>query len=321
MEKNYVAGVDMGGTNTVIGIVDRQGTIASVTRIGTTDYDTPGAFADALVTELRKMAETIGISGQIAGIGVGAPCANYMTGEIEAATDLPWPSPIPIARLISERSSLPVKISNDANAAAVGEMTYGAARGISDFIMITLGTGVGSGIVCDGRVLSGSHGFAGELGHVMVRPGTRDCGCGRKGCLQTFCSAKGVVATAIEKLSDSTRPSSLRDIPHEKLTSKDIGEAAADGDELAIETMRFTGEVLGEACANFVAMSDPRAVVLFGGVTKAGRLLVDPMTEAMERNMLHLYKGKVRVLLSQLKESEAALLGASALGWEAGEEK
>ena len=246
---------------------------------------------------------------------MGAPNANYYTGQIEQAPNLPWKGTVPLARMLQERLTLPVTLTNDANAAALGEMTYGVARGMKDFIMITLGTGVGSGIVINGRLVYGHDGFAGELGHVIVRRGGRLCGCGRRGCLETYCSATGIVRTVHEMLSSTDTPSLLRDIPLDKVTSKDIYDAAEQGDKLALEIFRFTGTVLGEAFADFIAFSSPEAIVLFGGLAKAGEYIMAPIREAMDANVMSIYKGKTRLLTSALKDSDAAVLGASALAW------
>lgn len=298
----------MGGTNTAFGIVDANGNIVAHGNIPTTGHDTPQAWADALADAIK--AQLSRLDFEIASAGVGAPCANTTTGCIENAADLPWPSPIPLAQLIEERLHVPVTITNDANAAAAGEMAYGAARGLKNFIMLTLGTGVGGGIVCDGHLLSGSRGFAGELGHVVVG-GNRPCGCGRKGCLETYCSARGVVNTARMLLDASPSDSSLRDL-HE-FTAKDVYDAAMEGDEIAKAVFHFTGLALGEACANFAAFTDPEAIVLFGGVANAGDMLLEPMREAFDAHALHLYAGRVKFLVSTLNSAQAPILGAAAL--------
>ena len=218
---------------------------------------------------------------------------------------------------MSQQIGIPVKLTNDANAAAVGEMTYGAARGMKNFIMITLGTGVGSGIVVGGYVLYGHDGFAGELGHVtMVRNNGRICGCGKTGCLESYASATGVARTARELIETTDKKSLLRNIPAESITSKDVFEAAQQGDELAKDIFDYTGKMLGEAFADFVAFSSPEAIVLFGGLTKSGDLIMKPIVESLNHNLMPLWKGKIKVLFSQLKESDAAILGASALAWE-----
>ena len=249
---------------------------------------------------------------------MGAPNANYFTGIIEDGVNLPWPTPIPLAELISNKFGIPAVITNDANAAAIGEMTYGAARGLKDFIMITLGTGVGSGIVINGQMVYGHDGFAGELGHViMKRNNGRMCGCGRTGCLEAYCSATGVARTAREFLEIRTEPSALRNIPVDEITSKDVYDAAVSGDKIAKDIFEYTGEILGQALADFASFSSPEAFVLFGGLTKAGDLIMKPVKEALDKNILGCYRGKVKLLISELKESDAAILGASALGWEA----
>lgn len=319
-EKNYVIGIDLGGTNTEFAVVNARGEIVDRDSIPTVGHSDIYEYISRLKIGVDALVKRTGTRGCLRAIGVGAPCANRYTGCIEAATDLPWPSPIPLASLLEQAFSLPASITNDANAAAAGEMAYGRARGLKNFIMITLGTGVGSGIVCDGHLLSGTRGFAGELGHVLVKGrGNRLCGCGRYDCLETYCSAKGVVRTAREMLEMSNEASELRDIPDGSLTAKVICDAARRGDKIAKEVYDFTGRMLGEACANFAAYTDPEAFILFGGVAKAGDLITKPMREAMEENMLHLYKDRVEILFSSLSDAEAALLGASALAWDMSE--
>lgn len=316
-EKDFVLGIDMGGTNTEFAVVNARGEIIGRDSIPTVGHKDIYDYVSCLKGGVDALLERTGTYGCIRAIGVGAPCANQYTGCIEAATDLPWDSPIPLASLLEQAFSLPTSITNDANAAAAGEMAYGRARGMKNFIMITLGTGVGSGIVCDGHLLSGSRGFAGELGHVLVKGnGDRLCGCGRYDCLETYCSAKGIVRTAKEMLRNSDMDSELRSVPEESLSAKTICEAAQRGDVIAKDVYEFTGKILGEACANFAAFTDPEAYIIFGGVAKAGDLIVEPMRQAMERNMLHLYKDRVEILFSSLKDAEAALLGASALAWD-----
>lgn len=316
--KPYVIGVDMGGTNTVFGVVDARGVVLASNSIKTRKHSDINDYINELYEETMKLLKSIDAEDKILGIGVGAPNANYFTGMIEDGVNLPWPTPVPFAQMMMDKFGVPVAITNDANAAAIGEMTYGAARGIKDFIMITLGTGVGSGIVINGQLVYGHDGFAGELGHVIVKRNTgRLCGCGRCGCLETYCSATGVARTAREFLEIKDTPSTLRAIPAEDITSKDVFDAASSGDVLAKEVFEYTGTVLGEALADFAAFSSPSAFVFFGGLAKAGDLLMKPVQEAMERNMLSIYKGKVKLLQSELKEADAAVLGASALGWEA----
>lgn len=316
--KPYVIGIDMGGTNTVFGIVDARGVVLASNSIKTRKHANIEDYIDELYTETMRLIKSIDAEDKIYGIGVGAPNANYFTGMIEDGVNLPWPTPIPFAQMISDKFGIPVAITNDANAAAIGEMTYGVARGLKDFIMITLGTGVGSGIVINGQLVYGHDGFAGELGHVIVkRNNGRLCGCGRTGCLETYCSATGVARTAREYLEITEEPSRLRDIPTEDITSKDVYDAAMAGDKLARKVFEYTGTILGEALADFTVFSAPEAFVIFGGLAKAGELLLKPMRESMEKNMLSIWKGKVKILPSELKEADAAVLGASALGWEA----
>ncbi len=318
MSKPYVIGVDMGGTNTVFGIVDARGVVIASASIKTQKHSNINDYIDELYNETMRLVEANDATGKIHGIGIGAPNANYFTGIIEDGVNLPWPTPIPIAQLISDKFGIPVAITNDANAAAIGEMTYGAARGLKDFIMITLGTGVGSGIVINGQVVYGHDGFAGELGHVtMKRNNGRLCGCGRTGCLEAYCSATGVARTAREFLEIRTEPSLMRDLDIEKITSKDVYDAAIAGDKMAKDIFEFTGTMLGEAFADFTVFSSPEAIILFGGLAKSGDLLLKPIRNAMEKNMMQIFKGKVRILTSELKEADAAVLGASALGWEA----
>ena len=318
MSKPYVIGIDMGGTNTVFGIVDARGVVIASSSIKTQKHSKIDDYINELYTETTKLIEANDAVGKIHGIGIGAPNANYFTGIIEDGVNLPWPTPIPLAKLVSDKFGIPVAITNDANAAAIGEMTYGAARGLKDFIMITLGTGVGSGIVINGQLVYGHDGFAGELGHViMKRNNGRLCGCGRTGCLEAYCSATGVARTAREFLEARTDDSMLRNIPTEDITSKDVYDAAIAGDKLAKDIFEFTGNMLGEAFADFTVFSAPEAIILFGGLAKSGELLMKPLRNSMEKNMLSIWKGKVKVLLSELKEADAAVLGASALGWEA----
>ena len=308
----------MGGTNTVVGIVNKRGEIIARGSIETSKHARIEDYINELSALIHSLTEESGTKGQIKGIGVGAPSSNYHTGCIENAANLRWKGEIPFAKLLSEQTHLPVTLANDANAAAIGEMMYGAARGMKDFIVMTLGTGVGSGIVANGQLIVGHDSFAGELGHITIRrENGRPCGCGKSGCLETYSSATGVVRTAREFLETRTDNSLLRNIPIEQMTSKDIFDAAMTGDKMAKEVFEKTGEILGEAFADFVAFSSPEAIILFGGLSKAGDLILKPIRESMEKNMVFLYKGKVKLLRSELNESDAAVLGASALGWEA----
>lgn len=324
LDKPYVVGIDIGGTNTTFGIVDTRGTILAGGAIKTSKHVEFEEYIGQLHNEITRIVEQENLVGQIAGIGVGAPNANYYTGNIEYAPNLYWMKEgkrleiIPFAETLREKFGIPVAITNDANAAAIGEMTYGAARGMKDFIMITLGTGVGSGIVINGQVVYGHDGFAGELGHVVMRRNNgRLCGCGRTGCLEAYASATGVARTAREYLETRKDDSLLRNLPIDEITSKDVYDAAIAGDSLAREVYEFTGNMLGEAFADFIAFSSPKAIILFGGLTKSGELLMRPIRESLERNILPIFRGKTSILLSELKEGDAAVLGASALGWEA----
>ena len=372
-DKSYVVGMDIGGTNSVMGIVDKQGNILCTDTVKTGQYTQVEDYVDAVCSRLLPLIDKYGGPDHFRGMGIGAPNANFYKGTIEQAPNLPWKGIVPLADMFSQRTRIPVAMTNDANAAALGEMTYGAARGMKDFIMITLGTGVGSGIVINGQVVYGHDGFAGELGHVCVdrSPQARLCGCGRRGCLETYCSATGVARTAREVLetctatdspsstrqlvnssthqlvnsstcqlvnsstsqlansstcqlvnssthqpsSSSTRP--LVNLPPENITSKQVYDAAEQGDELALEIFRRTGETLGRAIADFIAFSSPEAIILFGGLTKAGDYLMRPLREAVDTHVMPIYRGKTRILLSSLKDADAAILGASALGWEA----
>ena len=314
--KPYVVGMDIGGTNTVFGIVDKDGNVVCQDSVKTKAYPIIEDYVNAIGEKLDALIESVGGKDKINGMGVGAPNGNYYTGNIEFAPNLSWKGIVPLAKLFGERIGVPCKLTNDANAAAIGEMTYGAAKGMKHFIMITLGTGVGSGIVIDGKLVYGHDGFAGELGHVIAVPDGRLCGCGRKGCLETYCSATGIVRTAKEVLTSSYDPSMLRNIPESELTSKDIFDCAMAGDAIAKDIFQKTGELLGKSLANFTAFSSPEAFIIFGGLAKAGDLIFKPVKEAMEENMLAVFKNKVKVLPSQLKDADAAVLGASALGWE-----
>ena len=317
IEKPYVVGMDIGGTNTVFGIVDQRGNVLATDSIKTQAYAKIEDYVDAVCEKLIPLIESMGGVEKIKGMGVGAPNGNYYNGTIEFAPNLPWKGVIPLAALFEEKVGVPTALTNDANAAAIGEMTYGAARGMKDFIMITLGTGVGSGIVINGQLVYGHDGFAGELGHVVVRrENGRLCGCGRRGCLETYCSATGVARTAREFLVARPEPSLLREIPAEEIVSKDVYDAAVKGDKLAQDIFEFTGRILGEALADFIAFSSPEAIVLFGGLAKSGDYIMKPIKKALDENILKIFEGKTKLLVSELKDADAAVLGASALGWE-----
>jgi glucokinase len=318
--KPYVIGLDLGGTNSVFGIVDSRGEIKATTAIKTQGYDKVEDYVDACVVALQPIIEEVGGLDMIKAMGIGAPNGNYYNGTIEFAPNLAWAHDgvVPLAKMFSERlNDLPVALTNDANAAAVGEMIYGVARGMKNFIVLTLGTGVGSGIVINGQLVYGHDGFAGELGHVIMRrENGRSCGCGRTGCLEAYCSATGVARTAREFLANSDEPSLLRDMKAEDITSLDVSIAAGKGDKLALRVYKFTGDMLGEACADFAAFSSPEAFIFFGGLTKAGDLIMKPIEKAYDENVLKIFKGKAKFLVSGLEGSSAAVLGASAVGWE-----
>ena len=318
IDKPYVVGIDIGGQTTKMGIVDMRGQVLTQTVIRTDTHTEVEPYVDDVAEALDKIIKESGSEGKIRGIGIGAPNANYYTGTIENAVNISWggSKSIPFADLLSARTGgMKVALTNDANAAAVGEMTYGAARGMKNFIMITLGTGVGSGRVINGEVVYGHDGFAGELGHTCaVRNNGRLCNCGKTGCLETYCSATGVARTAREWLTLSDEPSMLRSL--DNITSKDVFEAAKEGDRLALKIFEFTGKMLGQSFADFVAFSAPEAIVLFGGLARAKEYLYQPILDSMNANVLPLWRGKIKIVFSQLKESDAAILGASALAWE-----
>ncbi|MBO4595424.1 MAG: ROK family protein [Bacteroidales bacterium] len=318
MAKDYVVGIDIGGQSCKLGVVDARGEVLAQSVIKANASTDAQVIVNELAAGVKELIVKSGKQGQIRGIGVGAPNGNYYTGSIAFAPNLPWAAhgEIHFAQMLSKAcGDIPVSLTNDANAAAVGEMTYGVAKGMKHFIMITLGTGVGSGIVIDGKVLYGSDGFAGELGHTRaVRHNGRLCNCGRSGCLEAYCSAIGVARTAREWLEATEEPSLLRDV--QEITSKDVFEAAVQGDALAKRVFDFTGRILGESLADFVHFSAPEAIVLFGGLARAKEFLYEPTLKALNDNVLPLWRGKVKLLFSQLKESDAAILGASALAWE-----
>ena len=318
--KPYVIGLDLGGTNSVFGIVDSRGDIKATTAIKTQGYDKVEDYVDACVDALQVIIDQVGGIEKIKAMGIGAPNGNFYNGTIEFAPNLAWAHDgvVPLAKLFSERlNNIPVGLTNDANAAAVGEMIYGVARGMKNFIVITLGTGVGSGIVVNGQLLYGSDGFAGELGHVtMVRENGRPCGCGRKGCLEAYCSATGVARTARELLYSTDEPSLLRELDPEKITSLDVSIAAGKGDALAKRIYEFTGKMLGEACADFAAFSSPEAFIFFGGMVKAGDLIMEPIKRSYDEHVMKIFRGKAKFLVSGLDGASAAVLGASAIGWE-----
>lgn len=310
-------GIDIGGTGTKFGIVDRVGNVLFSSEMSTRKHKEVEPFIDDLHAQLSELIAKAGGVGRMKGIGVGAPNGNYYTGTIEYAPNLPWKGIIPLAKLFEDKFKLPVTLTNDANAAAIGEMMYGAAKGMNDFIMITLGTGVGSGIVANGKLIYGHDGFAGELGHTIIIPdGRLHEGTGKRGSLESYASATGVRLTTLEMLEKSDQPSWLRNVPKEEIDSKKVYDAAMEGDELAKEIFEYTGKILGLSLANFVMFSSPEAIILFGGLTKAGDLILKPTRDSMEENLIQVFQNKVKILVSHLKESDAAILGASALVWE-----
>lgn len=319
LTKPYVIALDLGGTNAVFGIVDREANILAQTSIKTQDYPTIEEFVDASIKALEPIIEKVGGIEKIHAMGAGAPNANYNNGCIELAPNLVWGKGkiVPFAKMFSERLGVKVSITNDANAAALGEMYYGAAKGMKNFIVITLGTGVGSGIIINGDLVYGHDGFAGELGHVTMVRGEegRLCGCGRKGCLEAYCSATGVARTAREILAKDNRPSPLRNLKSEDINSYEVYKAAKEGDEIANEIFEFTGKMLGEACADFAVFSSPEAFIFFGGLCKSGDLVMNPIKKAYDEHVLNIFKGKAQFLFSSLDGAGAAVLGAAALGW------
>jgi glucokinase len=310
--KNVVAGVDIGGTNTVFGLVDKTGKVVSEGRLKTTDYPKVEDFVKALAAGINKL-----LAGQkdteLLGIGLGAPDANYHRGTIEHAPNLVWKGIIPLADLIKKEINVPVVLTNDANAAAMGEMVFGGAKGMKDFVVLTLGTGLGSGIVVDGKMVYGHTGFAGEVGHMIVVPNGRECGCGRHGCLETYASATGLVKTVSLMLSEMRDESILRDIPPSELTSKQVAEAAAKKDPVAVKAMEYTAEMLGFGIINSIVFTSPEAIFLFGGLAQAGEMLFAPVRKYLERHNYVLFKDTVKILPSGIPESNGAVMGAAAL--------
>lgn len=315
--KSLVIGLDLGGTNSVFGIIDREGKVLTTTSIKTQGYQNVESYVEDSVKSVMQIVEQVGGMEKINAMGIGAPGGNYYNGTIEQAANLAWAKGVvPLADMFASRLNIPVAITNDANAAAMGEMIYGEAVGMKNFVELTLGTGVGSGIVANGQLIYGCDGFAGELGHMVVEPEGRPCGCGRKGCLETYCSATGVIRTTVAMLEESTEPTSLRDIPREELSSYEVYKAAMAGDAMAKEVFRQTGRRIGVACANIATFLSPEAFIFFGGLAQAGELLFHPMEEAYNENVLSLYKGKAKFLKSGLDGAKAAVLGASAIAWE-----
>ena len=316
-DKNFAVGIDVGGTTTKFGIVSRDGKILEQDRMKTNQHEDVDDFINDLYQRLKPMMDRVGAADDFVGIGMGAPNANFYTGTIEYPPNLVWKGIIPMAKKMEERFGMTTRLTNDANAASMGEMIFGSARDCKHFITITLGTGVGSGIVVDGKILLGHDGFAGELGHTIIRPGGRlHPSTGLRGSLESYASATGVRDTAIEMLTTfPEEPSLLRNFSLNDLTSQTVYECATKGDKIANNIFEFTGKILGESLANFIMFSSPEIIVLFGGLIKAGDLIMKPTRKSMEENLLPIFQGKVKLLFSQLPESDAAILGASALVW------
>lgn len=310
--KDVVVGVDIGGTNTVFGLVDKTGNVLAEDKLKTTDYPIVNDFVKALTAGINKLMEKHS-DLKLNGVGIGAPDANYHRGTIEHAPNLAWKGVVPLADLIKKEINVPVVLTNDANAAAMGEMIFGGAKFMKDFIVLTLGTGLGSGIVVDGKMVYGHTGFAGEVGHMVVVPGGRECGCGRHGCLETYASATGLVKTVSLMLSELRDESILRDIPPSQLTSKQIAEAAAKKDPIAVKAMEYTAEMLGYGIINSIIFTSPEAIFLFGGLAQAGEMLFAPVRKYVEEHNYVLFKNTVKILPSGISETNGAVLGAAAL--------
>jgi glucokinase len=314
--KDLTVGIDIGGTNTKYGIVDRKGNVLHHGNIPTTEYDDFQSYFDGMADALRSGIQDLPSDTKIVGIGVGAANGNYYTGNIERATNLKWKGVLPLASMFKEEFGVPCILTNDANAAAVGELIYGNAKNMKDFVVITLGTGLGSGFVCGGVLLNGHHGIAGEVGHTSVNPTGRYCNCGKRGCLETYVSATGIKRTVYKLLADHLEPSELRGISFENLNTKMISEAAHRGDVVASEAFEYTGRILGMKLAETVVHTDPEAIFLFGGLAQAGDLIFRPTIRHMEANLMPLFRGKIKVLPSAMQNQAAPILGASSLVWD-----
>ncbi len=319
--KEITIGVDIGGTNTKYGIVDRSGNVLFQDRIKTQEYEEFSDLINDLVKAIHAAIAGLDRSYHLVGVGVGAANGNYYKGTIEHATNLKWKGIIPLAEMLSKPLGVPVLVTNDANAAAVGEMVYGAARDMKDFVVITLGTGLGSGFVANGKLINGKHGIAGELGHTTVNYAGRFCNCGKRGCLETYVSATGIKRSVYKLLADHLEPSELRGISFDNLNTKMITEAAIRGDVVAREAFEYTGRILGTKLAETVVHTDPEAIFLFGGLSLAGDLIFKPTIKHMEANLMPLFRGKVKILPSGLQNQAAPILGASSLVWNHLEEK
>ncbi len=308
-------GIDIGGTNSPFGVVSAEGEVLAKGSIKTRNYKDPELFATDLAKEIKNALSAIKDDYTILGIGIGAPNGNHHQGTIEFAPNLPWKGVINLIALFQNHFKEPIFVTNDANAATIGEFIFGKAKGLKDFMVVTLGTGVGSGFVSNGELVYGHDSFAGELGHTIIVHDGRDCACGRKGCLETYASVTGLLRTAQIMLAKSSQKSMLRQIPTDQLSGKDIGDSAAKGDKLALEILDYTAKRLAFSLANAVAITSPEAIFLFGGMARAGDLLLGPLKRYFEDYLLYLYRGKVRIEISALTEQNAAVLGASALVW------
>ena len=315
MERDVTLGIDIGGTNTVLGFVDADGHCAAESSLPTRADEPAEALVARIAANYRELWHPLAGRVAVRGVGIGAPNANYYQGTVEAPPNLSWTGKTPLAALVAEQLGLPVVVTNDANAAALGEMQFGAARGMRDFIAITLGTGLGSGIVCNGELIYGADGFAGEIGHTTVDPNGRECGCGRRGCLETYASATGLCRTVFALLAEMRADSELRCVPFDHLTARHVSEAAARGDAIACEAFERTGRTLGVKLADSVAHTSPEAIILLGGLALAGEILFEPTRRALEEHLLGIFRGKVRLLPSGLPVSNSAVLGAAALSW------
>ena len=315
MRTEVTVGIDVGGTNTVLGFVDAQGKCLADSSVPTLAHEAASSLVARLAAKIKELHAQLADRSVIVGIGIGAPNANYYRGTVENPPNLSWKGVTPLVALFKEQFDVPVVITNDANAAALGEMRFGAAKGMRDVIVITLGTGLGSGLIANGELIYGADGFAGEIGHTIVDPAGRWCGCGKRGCLETYASATGICRTIFEMLCNSREPSEFRDISFNKLTAKMITEAAHRGDPIALAAFEYTGRILGMKLAESVAHTSPEAIILFGGLANAGDLIFVPTKRSMEEHLMGIFKGKVKLLPSRLPEGNTAVLGAAALSW------
>jgi glucokinase len=315
MRTDVTVGIDVGGTNTVFGLVDEQGKCLAESSIATNAQDPPESLVDRLAAGIQAMHAPLAEACRIVGIGIGAPNANYYHGTVEYPPNLGWKGVTPLVALFKKHFDVPVAITNDANAAALGEVRFGAAKGMRDVIVITLGTGLGSGVIANGELVYGVNGFAGEIGHTTVDPNGRECGCGRRGCLETYASATGMCRTVFELLCDSREESELRDVTFRQLKGRMVTEAARRGDKIALAAFEYTGRILGMKLADSIAHTTPEAIILFGGLANAGDLIFEPTKRWMEQHVLGIFKGAVKLLPSGMPEGNTAVLGSAALIW------